>query len=61
MQRINHAVFVHMKVKRVVRVRRVMRVAILCFIPTYDLSHVLNQSFAFSNIHQGKNAFSVHT
>ena len=60
MQRIDHPVFIHMKVKRVVRVGRVMRVAILGFIPADDLSNVLDQGFAFSDIHEGKNAFSVN-
>ena len=50
-----------MKVKRVIRVRRVMRVAILCFVPADDLANVLDECLAFGDVDQCKNTFAMHT
>ena len=50
-----------MKVKRVVRVAGVMRVAVLRFFPADDLAHVLDQRFAFGNVDKCKHTFAVHT
>ena len=59
MQRIDHPVFVHMKVEGVVRVIGVVRVAVLRLVPADDLTHVLNQGLAFGQVLQGKNAFAM--
>ena len=61
MQRIDHLVFVHMEVEGVVRVLRVVRVAILRFFPADDLAHVFDQRLAFGNVLQRKHALAVHT
>jgi len=60
MQRVNHPVFVHMKVKRVVGVKRVVRVAVLRFVPADDFAHIFNDRVAFGNVLQGKYALAMH-
>lgn len=53
--------FVNMEVKSMVRVCGVMRMAVLCFGPSDDLAHVLDDGFTFSDVLQGKNALAMHT
>ena len=57
---VNHMLFVHMKVKGVVRVRRVVRVAAQRFFPADDLADVFNQCLAFGQILHRKHAFAMH-
>jgi hypothetical protein len=58
--RVDHAVFIHMKVKRVVGLQRVVRVAVLRFLPADDLAGVFDQHFALGNILHGKHALAMH-
>ena len=60
-QRVNDTVFVHMEVKRVVRVFGVVGVAVLRLVPADDLAHVFDQGFAFSDVLQREDAFAMHT
>jgi len=53
-------VFIDVKVKRMVRVRRIMRVAPLRLRPADDLAHVLDQGLALGDVLHGKDAFSMH-
>jgi hypothetical protein len=48
-----------MKIKRVIGLQRVVRMAVLGFLPADDLADVFNQHFAFSNVLHGKNTFAV--
>jgi hypothetical protein len=48
------------KVKGVVGVRRVVRVASKRFFPADDFAHVLDQGLAFGQILDGKHALTVH-
>ena len=57
---VNHMLFVHMKVKGVVRVRRVVRVAAQRFFPADDLANVFNQCLAFGQVLHGKHALAMH-
>ena len=57
---VNHMLFIHMKVKSMVRVRRVVRVAAQRFFPADDLADVFNQCLAFGQVLHGKHALAVH-
>ena len=59
MQGVNHFVFVHMKVEGVIGVGRVVGVAVLRLIPADDFTDIFKQSFAFSDVLQGKHPFAV--
>jgi hypothetical protein len=48
-----------MKVKGVVGVIGVVRVAVLRLVPADDLAHVLDQGLAFGQVLQRKNAFAM--
>lgn len=58
-QSVNHLVFVHMEVEGVIGVGGVVRMAVLRFIPTDDLTHILIQGLAFCNVQQRKDTFAV--
>src|SRR3990167_471033 len=58
--RVDHAVFIHMEVERVVRLQRVVRVAVLRLLPGDDLAGVLDQHLALGDILHGKNALAMH-
>jgi len=59
-QSVNDVPCVDMKVKRVVGVRGVVRVARLRFFPGDDLADVFNNGFASGNRLHGKNALAVN-
>ena len=59
MQGVNHFVLVHMKVEGVIGVGRVVGVAVLRLIPADDFTDIFKQSFAFSDVLQGKHPFAV--
>ncbi len=61
MQGVNHFVFVHVEIEGVIGIGRIVRVAILRFIPADDFTHILKQGFAFSQVLQGKHTFTVDT
>ena len=50
-----------MKVKSVVRVLRVVRVALLRLFPADDLADVLDHGLPFGDVLQGKHALAMHT
>ena len=60
MQSINHMVFIDVKIKRMVGVLRVVRVAPLGLSPADDFANVLNQLLAFGNILQREHALAMH-
>ena len=57
---IDHMFFADMEVKRVVRVFRIVGVALLRFFPTDNLADVFDDDFAFGDGHQGKHPFAMH-
>ena len=57
---INHVLFVNMKIKRVVGVLGVVRVAAQGFRPVNDFPDVFNQGLAFRQVLNCKNAFTMH-
>jgi hypothetical protein len=48
------------KIKRVVRVGRIVRMALLRLGPADDLTDVLNQHFTLCDILQGEHPFAMH-
>jgi hypothetical protein len=58
---INHTCVVDVKVKRVLGVTGVMRVAALRFGHGNDFAHIFDDGFARGHGAQGKHAFAVHT
>jgi len=57
---INDVLFVDVKVKRVVWIGGVVRVAAQGFTPGNDLAGVFNKRLAFGQVLQRKNTFSMH-
>ena len=53
--------FIDVKVKRVIWILRVMRVAAQGLLPGDDLADVLEDLLAFCQVCQCKNTFTVHT
>ena len=60
MQRVDHAVGIDVEVEGVIRVGRVVRMALLRFIPADDLAGVFDQGLALGNINECKHAAAVH-
>ena len=60
MQRVDHTVGVDVKVKRVIRVARIMGVAVLRLVPGDHLAHVLDQGFTFGDVLQREHALAMH-
>ena len=60
MQSINHVAFIDVKIKRVIGVLGVVRVAPLSFCPADDFTNVLNQLLALGNILQREHALAMH-
>ena len=58
-QRVDHFVFVHMKIERVIGVGRVMGVTVLRLVPADDFTHILKQCLAFGKVLQRKYALAV--
>ena len=58
---VNHMLVVNVKIKRVVRLQRVVRMAAQRFFPTYHLAHIFQNNLTFGQIRQGKHALAVHT
>ena len=52
--------FVDVKVKRVVRLRRVVRMAAQRLGPADDFAHVFDQRFAFRQVLQCEHAFAMY-
>jgi hypothetical protein len=48
-----------MEIEGVIGVRRVVRVAVLRFVPADDFTHILKQGLAFCKVLQGKHTFAV--
>ena len=59
-QRVDHAVFVDVKVEGVVGVLRVVRVAPLRLVPADDLAHVFDDACAARDVHQREHALAMH-
>jgi hypothetical protein len=59
-QRIDDPTIVQMKIKSVVRLARVVRVAANGFGHADALTHVLDDPFTCSHVACGKHAFAVH-
>ena len=51
---------VNMKVKRMVGVCRIMRMAAQRLFPGDDLAHVLNDGLALGKVSQGKDPLTMH-
>ena len=60
MQPINHACVVDMKIKRVLGMIGVMRVATLRLCHGNDLAHILDDGFSCRHMTQGEHTFAVH-
>jgi hypothetical protein len=60
MQRIDHPPIVQVKVKSVVRVTRIVRVAGHGLGHADDLPHVLDDALACGQVARGEHAFAVH-
>ena len=60
LQCIDHMFFTDMEVKRVIRVFRIVGVALLRFFPTDNLTDVFDQNLAFGDVCQGKHPFAVN-
>ncbi|MNT35281.1 hypothetical protein D3C72_1713030 [compost metagenome] len=56
---VDHVVFIHVKVKRVVGLQGVVRVPVLRFLPANHFARVLHKDFAFRNILHGKHALAM--
>ena len=59
-QTINHPRIVDVKVKRVLRVARVMRMATLRLGHGNDFTHVLDDGLTCGHVTQGEHAFAMH-
>ena len=59
-QGINHTIFIHMEVKRVVGLVGVMGVAGLGFLPADDFAGVFQDDFTLGQVLYGKHAFAMH-
>jgi hypothetical protein len=59
-QSIDHTRIVDVKVKRVLGVARVMRMATQSLSHRNDFSHVFNDRFACAHVTQSEHAFAVH-
>ena len=57
---VDHMRFVDVKVKGVVGVLRVMRVAAQGFFPTDDLADILDDGFALGKVGDGEHALAMH-
>jgi len=57
---IDHMVFIHMEVERVVGLQGVVRVPVLRFLPADHFTRVFDKDFALCNILHGKNALAMH-
>lgn len=57
---IDDAVFIHVEIKGMVRLQRIVRVAVLGFLPPDDLARVFDQHFAFGDILHREHALAVH-
>ena len=57
---INHPRFVHVEIKRVVGVVKVMRVARLRFFPGDDLAHVFKDGLALCDVLHGVDALAMN-
>ncbi len=60
-QRVNHPVVVYVEIKRVVRVLRIVGVAVLRLLPRNHFAGVLDQGLALGNIGHRKDALAMHT
>ncbi len=58
---VDHPQLVHLKIKRMVGVLGIVRVAGLSLRPVNDLAHVLDEGLALSQVLRGVHAFAVHT
>ncbi len=57
---INHMVCVDMKIKGMVGIFRIMRMAAQGLGPADDLAHIFNNDFPFGQVLHGKDAFTMH-
>ena len=56
---IDHVLVVDVKIKRVIGLRRIVRVATQGLFPTDDLADIFHQALAFGNVADRENAFAV--
>ena len=57
---IDHVVLIDVEIKCMVGLQGVVRMAILCLLPSNELPLVLNDDFMFRDIDQSKNALAMH-